>query len=91
MRVSVVCPAITIFSKIASIVLILCSLTEKPINNEEDIVGLCAGDQCGALDHICDTILDPSRKERIEEKEKLQLVEESRAVWLVTRKSFFRK
>jgi len=67
------------------------SRAEKPPNNEDDIVGLCARDQCGALDHICDSILDPSRKERMEEKEKLQLVEESRAVWLVTRKSFFRK
>ena len=78
-------------SKIASTLLIYVAMSEKPPNNEDDIVGLCAGDQCGALDHICDSILDPSRKERMEEKEKLQLVEESRAVWLVTRKSFFRK
>ena len=65
--------------------------TEKSVHEDEDIVGLCAGDQCGALDHICDTILDPSKKERMDEREKAQRVEESRAVWLVTRKSYFKQ
>ncbi|KAL3796821.1 hypothetical protein ACHAWO_002059 [Cyclotella atomus] len=63
----------------------------KIVNEEEDIVGLCAGDQCGAVDHICDTILDPSKKERIEEKERAQRIEDSRALWLGTRKSFFKQ
>jgi hypothetical protein len=64
---------------------------DKRVNEEEDIVGLCAGDQCGAVDHICDTILDPSKKERIEEKERAQRVEDSRALWLGTRKLFFKQ
>jgi hypothetical protein len=68
-----------------------CLTEEKTVNEDEDIVGLCAGDQCGAVDHICDTILDPSKKERIEEKERAQRIEDSRALWLGTRKSFFKQ
>lgn len=62
-----------------------CLTEEKTVNEDEDIVGLCAGDQCGAVDHICDTILDPSKKERA------QRIEDSRALWLGTRKSFFKQ
>lgn len=65
------------------------TLLEKLLNDEEDIVGLCTGDHCGAIDHFCDSILDPSKIERLEEKERAKRVEDSRAIWLGTRKMFF--
>jgi len=50
---------------------------------------LCTSDQCGAIGYVCDMILDPSRKDRQEEKQKADAVEESRALWLKVRRSFF--
>jgi len=50
---------------------------------------LCATDQCGAFEHVCDMVLDPNKKERQEEKRKMDAVEESRALWLEERRSFF--
>ena len=52
---------------------------------------LCKADPCGAnmmLD-MCDMILDPSKKERLEEKQKADTVDDSRELWLTVRKSFF--
>jgi len=67
----------------------------QTINPEEDtqleLVELCKTDPCGAnmmLD-MCDMILDPSKKERLEEKQKADTVDDSRALWLTVRKSFF--
>ena len=44
---------------------------------------------CGAMDHVCDLLLDPAKKERQEEKRKADTVEKSRALWLTVRRSFF--
>ena len=61
----------------------------KGVDDEPDLSELCKTDQCGAFDHVCDMILDPSKKERQEEKLKADTVEDSRALWLAMRKSFF--
>ena len=55
------------------------------------MVELCTQDRCGAMDQICDSMLDPSKKEREEEKQKAQRVEDSRAVWLSVRKTYFKQ
>ena len=67
----------------------------QTINPEEDtqpeLSELCKSDPCGAnmmLD-MCDMILDPSKKERLEEKQKADTVDDARALWLTVRKSFF--
>lgn len=57
--------------------------------DEPDLSELVETDQCGAIDHVCDMILDPSKKEREEEKRKVETVEESRAMWLKVRRQFF--
>jgi len=61
--------------------------------NEDDkqtgLSQLCKSDQCGAMDFMCDVVFDPARKDRMEEKQKLDAVEESRALWLTLRRSFF--
>lgn len=56
---------------------------------EPKLSDLCASDQCGAMDYMCDMILDPSRRDRVEEKRRADAVEESRALWLTMRRSFF--
>ncbi|KAL7538201.1 hypothetical protein ACHAXR_008361 [Thalassiosira sp. AJA248-18] len=57
--------------------------------NEPGLSELCHADQCGAIDYVCDMILDPSKKERVEEKRRTDSVEESRALWLRVRRSYF--
>eukprot|EP00804_Cyclotella_cryptica_P021883 CCRYP_000845-RA/>CCRYP_000845-RA protein AED:0.25 eAED:0.25 QI:187/1/1/1/1/1/4/120/2119 len=64
---------------------------EKGKDGEDDLVELCTQHQCGAMDNLCDSILDPSKKEREEEKKKAQSVEDSRAIWLGVRKTFFKQ
>lgn len=56
---------------------------------DPELSQLCSEDQCGALDHLCDLIIDPSKLERRREKLRARDVEESRALWLRMRKSFF--
>lgn len=56
---------------------------------EPELSQLCSEDQCGALEHLCDLIIDPSKLERRREKLRARDVEESRALWLRMRKSFF--
>ena len=50
---------------------------------------LSTTNSCGAIDYVCDIILNPSKKEMKEEKRKADTVEESRALWLKERRSFF--
>ncbi|KAL7489151.1 hypothetical protein ACHAW6_014738 [Cyclotella cf. meneghiniana] len=64
---------------------------EKGNNGDDGLVDFCTQDQCGAVDQVCDSILDPSKKEREEEKKKAQRVEDSRAIWLGVRKTFFKQ
>ncbi len=66
--------------------------TERSQRNEEDsdIFGLCSKDQCKAIDFVVDMIVDPSRRERKEEQEKADKVEQSRKYWLEVRRSYFR-
>ena len=54
-----------------------------------DLGELCTSDQCGAVEYVCDMILDPNKKEREKEKRKADAVEESRALWLTERRVFF--
>jgi hypothetical protein len=42
------------------------------------------------MDHIFDTIVDPSKKEREGEKQKAAEIEDARAIWLSVRKTFFK-
>lgn len=65
-----------------------CFCEEKIANRDEDYAG---DDQCGAIDHIFDTILDPSKKERTNEKQQAQRVDDSRSIWLSVRKTFFKQ
>ena len=58
-------------------------------HESQDLEELCLSDQCAAIDYVCDFILDPNKKERQEEKRKMDLVEESRALWLEERRLFF--
>jgi hypothetical protein len=58
-------------------------------DTEPELFQLCSEDQCGAMDHLCDLMIDPSKSERRREKQKARDVEESRALWLRMRKSFF--
>ena len=62
---------------------------QKKINGEDEDQELCTANHCGAMDYVCEMIMDPSKKERQEEKAKADIVEDSRALWLVVRKSFF--
>ena len=65
--------------------------TINPEDDQPELTELCKTDPCGAnmmLD-MCDMILDPSKKERLEEKQKADTVDYSRELWLTVRKSFF--
>jgi len=58
-------------------------------DDDSDLFGLCSKDQCKAIDFVVDMIVDPSRKERKEEQDKADKVEQSRKYWLEVRRSFF--
>lgn len=56
---------------------------------EPTLSEMCLHDQCGAWEHICDVLLDPSSldKENIERQN--EAVEESRSLWLSLRKTYW--
>lgn len=66
-------------------------LTERSQRSDDDsdLFGLCSKDHCKAIDFVVDMIVDPSRKERKEEQDKADKVEQSRKYWLEVRRSFF--
>lgn len=74
------------------------SLMEAKIKNAErsndedyepDLTEMCVTDHCGAWENICEALLDPSsiEKERLEKQN--EVVEESRALWLSLRKTYW--
>jgi hypothetical protein len=61
------------------------------MNNEDyepTLSEMCLQDQCGALEHICDVLLDPSSLEKEKIEKQNEAVEESRNLWLSLRKSY---
>ena len=74
------------------------SLTEAKIEkaerlNREDcepaLPEMCVNDHCGAWEHICDTLLDPSSNEKAKIEKQNEAVEGSRALWLSLRKTYW--
>ncbi|KAL7548323.1 hypothetical protein ACHAWF_011610, partial [Thalassiosira exigua] len=62
---------------------------DRDRDTEPGLRELClSGDHCGAVEFMCDMILDPSKKDRLEDKRRADGVEESRALWLRVRKSY---
>jgi len=65
------------------------SMHRKGDEAEPKLSQLCAADQCGAFERVCDMILDPAKTERHNEDQKAAIVDESRALWLRMRRTFF--
>ena len=65
------------------------SMHRKGDAAEPNLSQLCAADQCGAFERVCDMILDPAKTERQNEDQKAAMVDESRALWLRMRRTFF--
>ena len=65
------------------------SMHRKGDAAEPKLSQLCAVDQCGAFERVCDMVLDPAKSERQNENQKAAIVDESRALWLRMRRTFF--
>lgn len=74
------------------------SLMEAKIKNAErsndedyepDLTELCVTDHCGAWESICEALLDPSSIEKEKLEKQQEVVEESRALWLSLRKTYW--
>ena len=62
-------------------------------SNDEDyeptLAEMCVNDHCGAWEQVCDTLLDPSAVEKEKIEKHNEIVEESRALWLSLRKTYW--
>ena len=65
------------------------SMHRKGDAAEPKLSQLCAVDQCGAFERVCDMVLDPAKTERQNENQKAEIVDESRALWLRMRRKIF--
>ncbi len=74
------------------------SLMEAKIKNAErsndedyepDLTEMCVTDHCGAWENICEALLDPSAVEKEKLEKQHEVVEESRALWLSLRKTYW--
>lgn len=61
----------------------------KAKNYDPTLSDMCMQDQCGALEYICDVFLDPSSVEKEKIERQNEVVEESRALWLSLRKTYW--
>jgi hypothetical protein len=58
-------------------------------DDEPTLSEMCTDDQCGALEHICNVLLDPSSVEREKILKENEIVEKSRNLWLSLRKTYW--
>jgi len=61
----------------------------KDEDHEPALYEMCVQDQCGAWEHICDALVDPSSLEKEKIEKENEVVEESRALWLSLRKTYW--
>jgi hypothetical protein len=58
-------------------------------DDEPTLSEMCIDDQCGALEHVCNVLLDPSSVEREKILKENEIVEKSRNLWLSLRKTYW--